>query len=114
MFGAGRAIARLFLFVATAILMAQGPSTTTITGIVYRADGTPAGGTPLISWPAFTTNAGQAVAAGTKRCGFVFNFVECGQTLWSAVQQSSADDDNAGHVQRTDSRQYFEQLRYRA
>jgi hypothetical protein len=66
MFGAGRAIARLFLFVATAILMAQGPSTTTITGIVYRADGTPAGGTLLISWPAFTTNAGQAVAAGTK------------------------------------------------
>lgn len=62
----GRAIARLFLFLTAAMLIAQGPSTTTITGTVYRADGTPAGGTLLISWPAFTTSAGQAVAAGTK------------------------------------------------
>jgi len=66
MFGAGRAIARLFLFLSAVALLAQGPSTTTITGIVYRADGTAAGGTLLISWPAFTTSGGQAVAAGSK------------------------------------------------
>ncbi len=39
-------------------------ATTTIQDTVYRADGTPAGGTIVVSWPAFTTAAGQAVAAG--------------------------------------------------
>jgi spore coat protein U-like protein len=39
-------------------------ATTTIQDTVYRADGTPAGGTIVVSWPAFTTSAGQAVAAG--------------------------------------------------
>ena len=38
--------------------------TTTVQGTVYRADGTPAGGTVLLSWPAFTTPQNQAVAAG--------------------------------------------------
>jgi len=45
---------------------AQTPSTTTISDVVYRADGTLAGGTLLISWPTFSTAAGQAVAAGRK------------------------------------------------
>lgn len=40
-------------------------NTTTVQGTVYRADGTPAGGTLLVSWPAFTTPQNQAVAAGT-------------------------------------------------
>jgi len=40
-------------------------STTTVQGTIYRADGTPAGGTVLISWPAFTTPQDQAVAAGS-------------------------------------------------
>ncbi|HEX5283551.1 MAG TPA: hypothetical protein VFW30_05485 [Bryocella sp.] len=39
-------------------------TTTTIQDTVYRADGTPASGTVLVSWPTFTTAAGQAVAAG--------------------------------------------------
>ncbi len=39
--------------------------TTTVQGTVYRADGTPASGTVLISWPAFTTPQNQAVAAGS-------------------------------------------------
>ncbi len=38
--------------------------TTTIQDTVYRADGTPASGTVVVSWPTFTTAAGQAVAAG--------------------------------------------------
>jgi hypothetical protein len=39
-------------------------NTTTVQGTVYRADGTAASGTLLLSWPAFTTPQNQAVAAG--------------------------------------------------
>lgn len=39
-------------------------NTTTVQGTVYRADGTPASGTLLLSWSAFTTPQNQAVAAG--------------------------------------------------
>jgi hypothetical protein len=40
-------------------------ATTTVQDTVYRADGTVAGGTVLVSWAAFTTAAGQDVPAGT-------------------------------------------------
>src|SRR5580704_18896192 len=42
---------------------AQGVSTTTVQGTVYLANGQPGTGTLIISWPGFTTAAGQAVAA---------------------------------------------------
>jgi hypothetical protein len=45
---------------------AQTPATTTVSDVVYRADGTLAKGTLLISWPTFSTSAGQSVAAGKK------------------------------------------------
>jgi hypothetical protein len=45
---------------------AAGPATTRINDVVYRADGTPAAGTLLITWPAFTAADGTPVAAGTK------------------------------------------------
>ncbi len=45
-------------------LQAQGPALTTISDTVYRADGTAASGTVLISWPSFQTVEGDAVAAG--------------------------------------------------
>ena len=38
---------------------------TQVSDIVYRADGTPAGGTVLISWPAFSTLSGASVPAGS-------------------------------------------------
>ncbi len=41
-------------------------ATTTIQDTVYRADGTPASGAVVVSWPTFTTAAGQAVAAGNE------------------------------------------------
>ncbi len=41
-------------------------ATTTVQGTVYRADGSAATGTVLVSWPAFSTATNQAVAAGTK------------------------------------------------
>lgn len=62
-----RRTGRLFylaLLMPLAFAHAQGVTLTTISDIVYRADGNPAGGTLLISWPAFTTAGNQAVAAG--------------------------------------------------
>ncbi len=41
-------------------------ATTTVHDTVYRADGGIAGGTLLVSWPAFSAADGSAVAAGTK------------------------------------------------
>lgn len=46
--------------------MAQGPTLTTVSDTVFRADGLPAAGTLLISWPAFTTASGATVAAGSN------------------------------------------------
>jgi hypothetical protein len=58
----------LILLVATLSTesQAQGPALTTISDTVYRADGTAAAGTVLISWPSFQTAEGDAVAAGTQ------------------------------------------------
>ncbi len=61
------------LALAITPLLAQGPrhqlspapTLCQISDTVYRADGTPAQGTALISWPAFTTAAGQAVTPGS-------------------------------------------------
>jgi len=52
--------------VLTPGLWAAGPALTTISDTVYRADGTAAGGTVLISWPGFQTADGAAVAAGNQ------------------------------------------------
>ena len=45
---------------------AAGPALTTIQDTIYRADGTPAAGTVLISWPTFTSAEGDPVAAGNQ------------------------------------------------
>lgn len=56
----------LFLLILlSAIATGATPGMTTITDTVYRADGVPASGTVLISWPAFNSADNQAVAAGT-------------------------------------------------
>lgn len=39
--------------------------TTTVQGVVYRADGSVAQGTVLVSWPAFTAADGSAITAGS-------------------------------------------------
>jgi hypothetical protein len=67
MFDARRPSGWLFLLLPALVALAvsaQTLPTTTINDTVYRADGTPAGGTLLISWPEFTTAAQGAVAAG--------------------------------------------------
>lgn len=43
---------------------AQAVSTTAVQGTVYFANGQPAGGTLEVSWPTFTTAAGQLISAG--------------------------------------------------
>jgi hypothetical protein len=60
---------RLFYCLLISLLLvmrahATGPALTTITDIVYRADGSPAGGTLVITWPNFSTADNKAVAAG--------------------------------------------------
>jgi len=58
------AVALLMALVLSSAVLAQGPSLTTINGTVYRADGSAAAGTALISWPSFQTAEGDVVAAG--------------------------------------------------
>jgi hypothetical protein len=65
-----RLIRRLFyclisIPLSVSLTHALPPATTVVSGNVYRADGTPAAGTLVISWPAFTSADNQAVAAGT-------------------------------------------------
>ena len=55
-------VAGLLLLTSTLV---AGPTTTVVSDVVYRADGSAAGGTLLISWPAFSTADGKPVAAGT-------------------------------------------------
>jgi hypothetical protein len=43
----------------------NGPGLTSVIDTVYRADGSPAQGTVTVTWPAFTTADGVAVAAGS-------------------------------------------------
>src|SRR5580698_6523818 len=57
-------LALLMAMLTMSKLHAQGPALTTISDTVYRADGTAAEGTVLISWPSFQTAAGDAAAAG--------------------------------------------------
>ena len=54
----------LAIVLSSAIAQAGPPAMTTVTDVVYRADGTPAAGTLIISWPAFSTADGKAVASG--------------------------------------------------
>lgn len=44
----------------------SGPALTTVSDTVYRADGTPARGTLVITWPAFLSASGTPIAAGVN------------------------------------------------
>jgi hypothetical protein len=57
------ATAVVLLAALAAMAAAQAVSTTTVTGTVFLANGQPGKGTVTISWPSFTTAAGQAVTA---------------------------------------------------
>lgn len=58
--------AGLWLLLRAAVCQVPGALvTTTVQDTVYRADGTPAQGTVLLSWGAFTTAGGEPIAAGS-------------------------------------------------
>ena len=74
----GRRQWRLFYCFACLALAAvpslpQTPALTTVSDTVFRADGNPASGTLLISWPAFTTADNHGVAAGTTSVALAAN-----------------------------------------
>ncbi len=56
-----RGIAAMLLMVTVAL--AQAVSTTTVQGTAFLANGQPGAGTLVVSWPAFTAAAGQAIVA---------------------------------------------------
>ena len=58
------AISLVAILALPGMLWAQGPALTTVSDTVYKADGSAASGTALISWPSFQTAEGDAVAAG--------------------------------------------------
>jgi hypothetical protein len=58
-------VAGLGLLLALLPRAAFAIATTTVQGTIYRADGSVASGTLLLSWPAFTTAANEAVASGS-------------------------------------------------
>lgn len=63
-----RRLARLFsclLMIGIAAYAAE-PAKTVVSDTIYRADGSAASGTMVISWPAFVTGDGKPVAAGSK------------------------------------------------
>jgi len=51
------------LMMISDVSRAQGISTTTVQGTVYLANGQPGTGTLVVSWPSFTTAAGQLITA---------------------------------------------------
>jgi len=59
----GHAAGWVLLMALAAMAMAQAVSTTTVQGTVFLANGQPGAGSVTISWPSFTTAAGQSVAA---------------------------------------------------
>lgn len=59
-----RALWVLLPSLITSVIYAQ-ITTTSVQGVVYRADGTPATGTLIVTWPSFSTANNQAVAAGS-------------------------------------------------
>jgi len=67
----GRHTWRLFCWALCLVFVAnrassQTPQLTTVSDTVFQADGSPAAGTLLISWPAFIAAGGATVAAGSK------------------------------------------------
>ena len=67
-----RPLGRLFYLLIAVVCMVSavrataptGPTLTTISDVVYRANGQPATGTIVVSWPAFNTADNKPVAAG--------------------------------------------------
>jgi hypothetical protein len=76
MFQIRRPLGRIFYLALAGVIVAtgirlhaapqSGPALTSVVDTVYRADGTPAQGVLVITWPAFVGANGTAVAAGSS------------------------------------------------
>jgi hypothetical protein len=73
MFQTGRPLGRIFYLLLALVIAAtvrvyaapqSGPALTSVIDTVYMADGSEAQGTLVITWPAFVSASGTAVAAG--------------------------------------------------
>jgi len=62
---AGATLVLLMMTVLATPVKAQ-VTTTTVQDTIYNADGTAASGTVIVSWPAFSTAAGQSIPAGSR------------------------------------------------
>src|SRR5207237_9608914 len=67
-----RLTGRLFYCLISLLLSARlahatGPATTTVSDIVYRADGSPAAGNLQVTWPAVVTSDNNSVPAGSMQ-----------------------------------------------
>jgi hypothetical protein len=91
--GSRRAGRLFYLLISVAVAVgtarAQAPGGTIIRDVVYRADGTPAGGNIALSWPAFTTADNHAVAAGSMNVALGADG-ELEVTLWPTEGASPA------------------------
>ena len=68
----GRTLVGMVLLVVTVSAMAQSSiATTTVTDTIYRADGTTAAGTVLVTWPAFSSATEQTVSSGSTSATIV-------------------------------------------
>ena len=94
----------LSLLLALLPLGARAMSTTTVQGTLYRADGSIAKGTLLLSWPTFTTASNEAVASGNKT-------VVIGSNGWVSVALASnygASPDGTLHCRASSFRRHNE------
>jgi lysophospholipase L1-like esterase len=62
-------------FLALTICALAQVVTTSVTDTIYRADGTTAKGTVVVTWPAFTTATGRSIAAGSTSAAIGSNGV---------------------------------------
>jgi hypothetical protein len=86
---------RLFccLLMLGALSFAAEPNKTTVSDTIYRADGTPASGTLVFSWPAFVSaEAVFGSKTGTEKKNAALNFVASALSITEAVSQKEIVD----------------------
>ena len=71
----------------------NGPATTTVADTVYLADGATAQGNLIITWPAFVTASGTAVASGSN---FLRLYDQSSPPLYSRYAAALHVDDPLG------------------
>ncbi len=90
-----RRLVRLFCFllVLSALAWSTEPAKTIIQDVLYKADGTPASGTLVISWPAFVSAESVfGTRNGTDKKEAALNFVASALAITQAVAEKDVID----------------------